>query len=154
MGIFSALRRDLKGLAKYYGLAQWLLRIALLVYVYVNYGKRLMYFDFSSEYFLLSVVYFLGAIFIFLGGFSKTSEITRTFAVITAIVLTAHLAASFILYKSIDSEFSDKLLFLGVLFYFATLSKRNDFYWRQKHHHESVEVEELLSKREDSSANS
>lgn len=148
MNIFSLIRRDLKNLPRYYGIAQWLLRIALLVYVYVNYGHRLLYFDFTSEYFLLSIIYFSGAIFIFLGGFAHTSEMTRLFAVITSIALIAHLGASFFIYKSIDSEFSEKLLFLGVLLYFATLSKKNDFYWKQKQTFlkESENIEDLLIK--------
>jgi len=148
MGIFTRFRKDIKGLTKYYSLVQWILRIVLFVYIYTNYQKRIMYFDFSSEYFYLGLIYLACSGFIILGGFTRTSDLTRYAAFIMSLVLITHSVASFLLYRTFDSEMADKLLLIGVVLYFATLSKKNDFHWRSKNFKEGLDIEEFIGKNE------
>jgi len=148
MSVFTAFRRDLKGLGKYYSLSQWMMRIFVFLYIFVNYNKRIMYFDFSSEYFFLGVFYISCSGLILLGGFSRTSEMTRLAAFFMALVLIAHTAASFFLFRSIDAELVNKLLLLGVLLYFVTVSKKNDYHWRSRHERDTIDIEEFIEKKE------
>jgi len=148
MSVLTAFRRDLKGLGKYYTLTQWLMRIFVFIYVFINYNKRIMYFDFTSEFFYVGIFYMTCSGLILLGGFSRISELTRLSAFFMSLVMIAHIAASVFLFRAIDAEFANRLLLLGILLYFVTVSKKNDFHWRNRHDRDAIDIEEIIGPKE------
>jgi len=154
MGLIRTFRRDLKSLPKYNILTEWILRLALFVFVLINYGRRLSYLDFSSEYFILAVFYFIFSFLIIVGGFAKTSELTRFAAVIMLIVIVSHLAASILVFRKLNEYYSTHLLFFAITMHFATSSKKNDFYYRSRFESDSIDIEEEANRLEPSDSGS
>ncbi|MFC2114273.1 hypothetical protein ACFLRI_02875 [Bacteroidota bacterium] len=148
MSLLHTLRQDLMGLRKYYNFSQWIMRIFLFIYVLIVYGKRLTYLDVNSEYFLLAVIYTLFSFLVIIGGLSRTSELTRVSSIIMLMTVVAHTAASLFIYRIIDEAFANRLLFIAILFYFATVSKRSDYYWRSKYERQDLDMEEEIHRGE------
>ena len=148
MSLLHTLRQDLMGLRKYYNFSQWIMRIFLFVYILIIYGKRLTYLDVNSEYFLLAVIYTLFSFLIIIGGLSRTSELTRIASIIMLMTVVAHTAASLFIYRVIDEAFAERLLFICILLYFATVSKRSDYYWRSKYERQDLDMEEEIHRGE------
>ena len=142
MSLIRTFRRDMKGLPKYYSLSQWILRLSLMIFVILNYGHRLTNIDITSEYFILSLSYLVLCFMIIIGGFAKTSELTRLAAILLLIIVTAHMSASFLVYKKFSDYHSTHLLFFAVILHFVTSSKRNDFYYKSRFERDDIDIEE------------
>jgi uncharacterized membrane protein YphA (DoxX/SURF4 family) len=144
MSLLRTLRNDLMGLRKYYNFSQWIMRLVLFAYILIVYSKRLTYLDINSEYFVLAIIYTFFGFLVIVGGFSRTSELTRIAAIIMLITVVAHTSASFFIYRNFDESFAARLLFIGILLYFATVSKRSDYYWRSKYERRDLDMEEMI----------
>jgi len=124
MSFQQKLLKDLASLQQYYSLSKWILRIFLVIYAVTNYGYRLTEPSLSSEYFYLAIIYIFFTSLLFIGGFGRTSDLTRLSALALFFASIIHLIASLLIYKKIDDLYSAKLLFLGIVIYFLTSSKR------------------------------
>ncbi|MBC8342872.1 MAG: hypothetical protein ISR55_06420 [Bacteroidetes bacterium] len=144
MNFLRSFRNDLMGLRKYYNFSQWIMRLVLFTYILIVYGERLKYLDVNSEYFILAVIYTIFGFLVIIGGFSRTSELTRLSSIIMLITVVAHTAASFFIFRNFDEAFAARLLFIGILLYFATVSKRSDYYWRSKYERRDLDMEEMV----------
>ncbi|MBT3302705.1 MAG: hypothetical protein HOD63_03795 [Bacteroidetes bacterium] len=153
MGLLRTLRNDLMGLRKYYNFSQWIMRLVLFAYILIVYSGRLTYLDVNSEYFLLAVIYTFFGFFVIVGGFSRSSELTRISSIVMLITVVAHTSASFFIYHNFDEAFASRLLFIGILLYFATVSKRSDYYWRSKYDRKDLDVEEMVLNPKDKEMN-
>jgi len=69
------------------------------------------------------------------------------------ITVVAHTSASFFIYHNFDEAFASRLLFIGILLYFATVSKRSDYYWRSKYDRKDLDVEEMVLNPKDKEMN-
>lgn len=136
MDLLKKLLKDLRGLSHYYLFSKWMLRLFVLIYILLVYTKRFMDPSVTSEYFWLAIVYTVFAILLFIGGFSENSDLTRFSALILLIASVIHLVASVLVYQKVDEVAASKLLFLGIVLYFLTSSKRQE---RPQKKHTSME---------------
>ncbi len=124
MGFAKSFMKDLRSLTSLYPVAKWIMRIFVFVYVLVYYGPRFLEPSLTSEYFFLAIVYVFSAFLLLIGGFGQNSNLTRIAAFILFFAIISHLIAALIVFHKFDELFASRLLFLSIVIYFLTSSKR------------------------------
>jgi hypothetical protein len=121
------IRDEIKNMPVYYPMAVWILRLALLFYVILEFGPRLSSPDIHSEYFHLALIFIIFTSLLFLGGFMRKSYLTRISAFILVLTTLVYLIAAFLIYQNAE-VLASRFLFLAILIFFSTFSKKYNFY--------------------------
>lgn len=90
----------------------WIMRAAILVYVFSSYYQRSIAHHYDSEYFWLGAFYIISSVFIFTGGFVKSDLFTRIPSYLFAIVLFGFLIAYIVRFHHIDGWWAGHLLLM------------------------------------------
>lgn len=104
-------------------LATWLMRIAVVLFVFTNYWEVFTFFNFKSVMFYVSALFILFSVLLFIGGFLYKSGLSVFSSLILILVTGYH---SFL---NLESNFDHNFAMFVVLgsifvFFFTTGNKR------------------------------
>ncbi|MBW6491606.1 MAG: hypothetical protein K0B15_10500 [Lentimicrobium sp.] len=102
--------------------SRWLLRISLLTYLVLQYGKTILNLQYETQTFYIALAFVLFAVLLFAGGFTSKPSLTVISAMLMSLLFIYTLYLGFVPEINFDQVL--KLLLLSVCLYFISTGNK------------------------------
>jgi len=111
--------RPIKGL---YPLATWIMRLAVVLFIFVNFWKPFTSFNFQSLMFYLSAIFIIFSGLLFIGGILQKENLTVVSSLILVLITIYHIIADIGFH--LNQSFAIYFLLVSIFLFFLTTGNK------------------------------